>query len=331
LANFLIPIFAACPKALSTNRLTHFFGTKHARFLDPLPFSKLRLRNDWEGLELSSDEKMRLSTIKEKLIHSGAIKPVHCLRDPTIPTKTKLILEELNREGSKIKCAIVCDDSDLEKLSDKIVTLSFFEDENLFNYDPTELPEDPSAFFDHIPDFVIDDANIFKLVDPYFFEITSLELAQKSVDFISNLANKYFSFNGNSNTKLEMQIFGRKPKVFDIDVLKGHLAPVIADLEALYPVDLSFFVLNSQCKTTENVPNEYLDYFGKTVHERFFCADSIYFSFENTSQNRSETKRLQKWRVETSPSSKKFIDLINENGSLFEIQHQFNSQQLRFI
>ena len=37
----LIHIYACCPLALQSGKLTHYFGPEKGRFLDPFPFSSL--------------------------------------------------------------------------------------------------------------------------------------------------------------------------------------------------------------------------------------------------------------------------------------------------
>ena len=103
----LIPIFAVCPLALSTMRLTHYFGLKHGRFLDPLPYAKLKFKNSWSGLPISQDEKQKLLLIRG-LVNSGAVKVVN-VENRSAENKLSIILAELEKGDSKIKYGIVAD------------------------------------------------------------------------------------------------------------------------------------------------------------------------------------------------------------------------------
>lgn len=325
----LIPIFAVCPRALSTMRLTHYFGLKHGRFLDPLPYAKLKFKNSWSGLPISQDEKQKLLLIRERLVNSGAVKVVNAPENRSVENKLSIILAELEKDDSKIKYGIVADGDPFSDSHEKITNVSQFEDENLFNYDPIELSQEPASFFNHIPNFIIDDANSFKLVDPWFYEINSTSNTTASrTDFLKVLVETYFKNEENFVSPAEIQVYGKVPFDCDIDVLKRNLSPEIRKISKNYPIKIDFFMLNSKSKEPDQIPSEYLDFFGKKVHERFFCADAIYFSFEDSSQNRDSLSVKQKWRLETTKGARQFIDCINENGSVFEIIHHFNSTQL---
>lgn len=320
--NNLIHIYAVCPQALATTQLTHYFGPQHCRFLDPVPLKKYRITHDWLGNELTQSEIQLLKDIKAKLYALGAIRNTSKLTVDEESNDQPKVLQELKRENTKLTLAIVPNESPISKEAPSIVQVNDFLDKNLFTLEPIDLFQSPKAFFDHIPEFIIQDSNKFKLIDPYIYEMKSTQEAYTRLDFIFELIKQYRRLNGSEEATLNIRIFGRKPKNYSGHAVKGHIINAIKQ-ENLEHTMIEFFVLGDNVTETDS------EYYGKKFHERFFCADLYYFNFEDSSQNRSDENSKQTWRAETSKTKRAFIDGINEKAQIFKLIENFNSNELR--
>ena len=92
---------------MASAQLTHYFGRRHCRFLDPIPLCKYRITHDWLGNELKQSEIQLLKEIKAKLVEAGAIKNTVCATSQNEDQKNDTILNELERKNTKLRLAIV--------------------------------------------------------------------------------------------------------------------------------------------------------------------------------------------------------------------------------
>ncbi|MDB9981215.1 hypothetical protein OAD65_03035, partial [Planktomarina temperata] len=66
-------------------------------------------------------------------------------------------------------------------------------------------------------------------------------------------------------------------------------------------------------------------------HERFFCADALNFSFEDSSEDRSKSHKKQTWRYEPLNNLRTFINLYDEHSDFFDVVANFDSDQLEIL
>lgn len=322
----LVHIYACCPSALTTGRLTHFFGPQHGRFLDPFPFTKPRYKT-WAHKDLTQDEKKRLKEILTKLTTIGAVQK-SLPKEAYLSTDTSVsILGELNKKVSKITFGLLGEPSNLSKKSKRILTVKEFEDNNSFTIDPVQLDVTPTAFIEHVPEFIVLSAKRFKLIDPYIFNITSEEHAAKRLEFIYQIIQKYFSIPENEDQPVTFEVYGKEDKGLSLDLLKKRFSKFRKLFEINWPVTIKFFVAE-RIKKTEEI-NSFFN--KKKLHERFFCADKYYFSFEDSSEDRREKWEQQTWRIETSKGYRSFIDSYNEDSQFLKIKEHFDSRQLEIL
>jgi len=327
----LVHIYACCPSVLQSNKITHLFGPEKGRFLDPFPFTRTGKKNkSWSNSELNEQEKYRLRLIIGKLELNGCIKK-------TLPEdvylkddKIKSLIEELNKETTQITLAIAEDEASFHSESSRIYTLSDYQKRNLFNHSPVQLIQSPTAFIEHIPNFIIMPSKKFKLIDPYFFDVRDITSAAKRLEFVYQLIKKYYSTKENENNTIEIEIYGKHLQNFNLSVIKQHFASFKKMFQSNLPFVISFYALKSK-NNLNDLHQSVLEFKGKKIHERFFCADKFNFSFEDSSEDRSSLGVIQTWRYEPSEYMAKFIDCYNKNTKLFDIEAEFDSKQLQVI
>ena len=325
----LVHIYAVCPLALKTNKLTHLFGPQKGRFIDTFPYTKYKFTKSWADKELPQEDILKLKEIVMKLKNNGSIK--QSLSRPSYITDNKIskLLGELNKKNSKITLGIINETSRLCDMSNNIFTLEKFQDENLFNLEPVQLDQSPYAFFDHIPNFLIASAKRFKLVDPYIFEIKPPKsTARTRLEFIWQLVKEYYADDTNENQPMTIEVYGRKPLgYFDLSVIKQHFAGFKELFQTNLPFKINFFIVEEK----KSVPQTLKEFKGKGVHERFFCADALNFSFEDSSEDRSKSHKKQTWRYEPLNNLRTFINLYDEHSDFFDVVANFDSDQLEIL
>jgi len=325
----LIHVYACCPSALLSGKLTHYFGHKKGRFLDPFPFTKTRSKT-WANLELTSDQKFKLKEVLLKLQANGSIKKSLPEISYISDNKLNSLIAELKKKTSNITLAVVDDYSELAKKSDRIVTLSDYEDQNLFTLSPVQLSQTPTAFLESIPDFIISHAKRFKLVDPYIFEVKDASTTERRLEFVYQVLKKYYSAEENENTPVYIEVYGKEPKNFNLSAVRQHFANFKKLFQSNWPFEINFYVMENK-KNLDGISPEIKPFVGKKIHERFFCADALNFSFEDSSEDRSKLAVKQTWRYEPSEKMRSFIACYSENSELFDIKSQFDTRQLRTL
>ena len=151
----------------------------------------------------------------------------------------------------------------------------------------------------------------------------STKEAQTRLDFIFELIKQYLALNGSNTGNLNIQVFGGKPRNYIGQTVKGHIINALKKENLEHYAMIEFFVVDDKVREKNN------EYYGKKLHERFFCADIYYFNFEDSSQNRTEENLKQTWRTETAPKQRDFIDSINETSPIFNLIDKFDSNQLK--
>ncbi|MDA9967401.1 hypothetical protein N9D70_02305 [bacterium] len=330
MSTMLIHQYLVCPSALTSGRLTHLFGAEKGRFLGIYPHKKYKLTKDWCDKDLDQNEIRNLKEIIIRLNNQGALRTIKYEEANPKDTTKNLIIKLLKNSGD-VNLGIVANDNLFKGSISKIISIDKFENEGRFTLEPIQLEQTPSAFFNHIPDFIIQSAKTFTLIDPYIFHFAPPKHTPKSrLEFLTQLISKYFEKESNLNNEVTINIFGKRLLNFEKDVIKGHLASheqLNDSLEQNLNLTVNFFVINGK-KSLEMVPEGFRNILKKKVHERFFCADSFCFSFEDSSQDRKHLDIVQTWRFESSKEIKKFIDCYKDNSPIFEFETKYSSRQI---
>ena len=324
----LIHIYACCPLALQSGKLTHYFGPEKGRFLDPFPFSSLRVRPSWSNIELKENEKRRLLEIFIKLENSGCVKKSLADDIYNLDDKIESLLSELNKKESSITLAIVNDHVDFCSKSDRIYTLSEFQEKNKFTLNTKMLYMSPSAILDIIPNFIIQPSKRFKLIDPYFFEIndkSKYDIPNRFKFFVA-LIKKYYSYKENENISINIDIFGRDTGVL-IQNVQEAFAKHIHMFQSNSPLNINFFLLKKKYQHDE-LPEDIKEFSDLDQHMRFFCIDGHNFRYENSIMDRTFKKEKQAWDYLATDDLNSYVNSFHENTKLYEIVHKFDLKQL---
>ena len=326
----LIHIYAVCPSALVTERLTHYFGPQKGRFLDVFPNKRYKITKNWFSKDLTETEKKSLQEIILKLTNDGAICNLERNKSYKI-SNIKELFQKIN-SSPNITNGIVSDPNKVIPMPKSVMCVSDFESDNNFTLHPVQIEQNPTAFFDSIPNFIIQNSKTFTLIDPYIYEISPPKnTAENRLFFIKELIRNYFNTPSNENLSISIQVFGKVPKYYNKRVLKAHFANVRDLFHTNYNVTIDFYLIKRKNIINETLSEEVLKLHRKKVHERFFCADRFCFSFEDSSQDRSALNLDQTRRYEGDDGMRNFISCYSPKSPIFEIEGRFNSKQLALL
>jgi len=330
----LIHVYACCPSALLSGKITHYFGPKWGRFLDPFPYMNPNINKPtWSKCKLTPSEELKLKEILYKLKLDGSIQrtlPSHSyIKNDNF--KPEMLISELNKKKTNLTLAIVEGGSDICSNSKSIYKVSDFQKENKFTLGTEKLYMSPEAFFNAVPNFIIKSSKRFKLIDPYFFDLTNSFInVPNRLKFIDQLIRKFYSFEENKNCPINIDIYGKSSTDYSKNV-KTNFAKHINELPENLPFIINFFLLKDK-KNTEDIPEDIKKHTNNKIHERFFCCGKYNFKFEDSIMDRSGEGKTQSW--DFLPKNNKlneFIDCFEENTKVYDLTAQFDSKQLEIL
>ncbi len=136
-------------------------------------------------------------------------------------------------------------------------------------------------------------SDVFKIVDPYIFEIKSESEAISRFEFVIDLAHRLKAETGEQISDKTIEVFGDEKYIFNPQVLRGYLSKIQELLECREFIQISLFALKSK-PNNDARSSRWEGFEKKKLHDRYFYASDYLFQVEDTFQVRP-TESHEQW------------------------------------
>jgi hypothetical protein len=322
-----LQLFAICPSSLCQKEAVNSFGPQLGRFLAKFPISKIFKTSCWRDRNLSPDEIRAAQEHLDLLERRGAILRYNpATIQAQANTKLDAVCNELSNDLSYLTGALI-EGLDINEYPTVSAKLYSFQS----GFQP---PHHSKIFVDYDAKSLVDvfrtairSSDVFKIIDPYIFEINSPIGASSRMKFVEELILELENFDQNRPSDKVIEIYGREDKIFNVEALKGHLrnCPTLRTVAQKYEV--RFFGVK-QHPAQNSLGYGSPKFRKKKMHDRYFYAGGNVFEVEDTFQDRKET--WQQWvRLVDDIDEREFVRMAFSNqSSQYEVRFSFTLEEV---
>ena len=274
------------------------------------------MKTTWANKTLSFSEIQTLRDVLAQLDQKAAILQVElCDSAKQEPNLQKRIEKELQDKSSSYCIGITSNKTD-SSIDNVAVTVKRFKDKDIHEFEDVDVPQTPDAFFNKLPKEVLLSTSSFRLVDPYIYEIKTVRDAEKRMEFLRILEEKYYETNI-PRKPIKIEVYGRWKREFDQKQIQNLIAQSKKLIGMRKDSRIDFIAFSKYSKPE----------FRKKIHARYFVAGKFCWSFEETSEDRDENI-TQWWRFIPSKKRKNIDNEYRLDSQVFRKVAHFTKNQI---
>lgn len=280
MSTFALKLFSVCGLSMLKGEVYSRFGAEDGVLLANFPSKLSKATKTWNGDDLSPKNIHRLREIVEMLMERKAIVDYGSNSiQQTLPA-----LENAFLDPKRTLDYAICDDNLNLKPAAKryLISTDTVMEKRVFTHKKSMVEMNAKSLLEFFTTYIYE-CSSFKIVDPYFFEMTEKQV-DKKLNFLIHLCEGLRQYSPEMIDQIEIEVIGRdyfydkkKQRVHkcDIDLIKRQLG-MNHKLKALsQDFNIKFIGLDDSHTNRSS------------VHLRYFFTDRYLFSLEHTFEERS--------------------------------------------